>query len=363
VRLFSFISDSGTRDMAVDLGTANTLVYVQGRGIVLLEPSVVAMDSITGSVHAVGLEAKRMIGRTPATISATRPLRHGVIADFEVTEEMLRYFIRKAHQSRFAHPRVVMCVPSGVTEVEKRAVVEACLSAGARDVHLIEEVIAAAIGSGLDIAEPAGNAVIDIGGGTSEVAVISLGGIVVSESLRVGGYELDEAIMSFCRREHQLAIGQQAAEDVKLEIGSAWPLEQELETEIRGRDLVNGLPKAVTLGSEEVRMALEEPLSAIIDAVKGTLEQTPPELAADIAQRGLMLAGGGSLLKGFDKRLSHETLMPAYLAESPLTCVAEGAGRSLDEIRMLDRGGSRRAKGRRARSRGRSGPSVLSRLG
>jgi rod shape-determining protein MreB len=362
MRLFSLISDSGTRDMAVDLGTANTLVYVQGRGIVLLEPSVVAIDSLNGNVHAVGLDAKRMIGRTPATISATRPLRHGVIADFEVTEQMLRYFIRKAHQSRFAHPRVVMCVPSGVTDVEKRAVVEACLSAGARDVQLIEEVIAAAIGSGLNIAEPTGNAVVDIGGGTSEVAVISLGGIVVSESLRVGGYELDEAIMSFARREHQLAIGQQAAEDVKLEIGSAWPLEEELETEIRGRDLVTGLPKAVTLGSEEVRRALEEPLSAIIEAVKGTLEQTPPELAADIAQRGLMLAGGGALLRGFDERLRSETLMPAYLAESPLTCVAEGAGRSLDEFRLLNRGGPRKPRGRRARARDRSGPTVISRL-
>jgi rod shape-determining protein MreB len=362
VRLFSFISDSSTRDIAVDLGTANTLVYVQGRGIVLLEPSVVAVDSMTGSVHAVGLDAKRMIGRTPATISATRPLRHGVIADFEVTEEMLRYFIRKAHQSRFAHPRVVMCVPSGVTDVEKRAVVEACLSAGARRVHLIEEVIAAAIGSGISIAEPTGNAVVDVGGGTSEVAVISLGGIVVSESLRVGGYELDEAIMSYARREHQLAIGQQAAEAVKIEIGSAWPLEQELETEIRGRDLVTGLPKAVALNSEDVRGALEEPLSAIIEAVKGTLEQTPPELAADIAERGLMLAGGGSLLRGFDERLREETQMPTMLAESPLTCVAEGAGHSLDEVRRLDRNGPPRSRGRRGRARDRSGPTMLTRI-
>ena len=362
MRLFSFISDSSTRDIAVDLGTANTLVYVQGRGIVLLEPSVVAVDSMTGSVHAVGLDAKRMIGRTPATISATRPLRHGVIADFEVTEEMLRYFIRKAHQSRFAHPRVVMCVPSGVTDVEKRAVVEACLSAGARHVHLIEEVIAAAIGSAMLIPEPTGNAVVDVGGGTSEVAVISLGGIVVSESLRVGGYELDEAIMSYARREHQLAIGQQAAEAVKIEIGSAWPLEQELETEIRGRDLVTGLPKAVALKSEDVRVALEEPLSAIIDAVRGTLEQTPPELAADIAERGLMLAGGGSLLRGFDERLRDETQMPTMLAESPLTCVAEGAGRSLDEVRRLDRNGPRRSRGRRGRARNRSGPTMLSRI-
>jgi rod shape-determining protein MreB len=255
-----------------------------------------------------------------------------------------------------------MCVPSGVTDVEKRAVVEACLSAGARHVHLIEEVIAAAIGSGINIAEPTGNAVVDVGGGTSEVAVISLGGIVVSESLRVGGYELDEAIMSYARREHQLAIGQQAAEAVKIEIGSAWPLEQELETEIRGRDLVTGLPKAVALKSEDVRVALEEPLSAIIDAVRGTLEQTPPELAADIAERGLMLAGGGSLLRGFDERLRDETQMPTMLAESPLTCVAEGAGRSLDEVRRLDRNGPRRSRGRRGRARNRSGPTMLSRI-
>jgi rod shape-determining protein MreB len=361
VGLLSYISDSANRQMAIDLGTANTLVYMRGRGIVLLEPSVVAVDSISGSVHAVGLDAKRMIGRTPATISATRPLRHGVIADFEVTEQMLRYFIRKVQESRFVHPFVVMCVPSGVTDVEKRAVVEACQSAGAREVHLIEETIAAAIGSGLNIAEPAGNAVVDIGGGTSEVAVISLGGIVVSESLRIGGYEFDEAIMHYARREHQLAFGQQAAEHLKLEIGSAWPLDQELEAEVKGRDLVTGLPKAVTLKSEEIRIALEEPMRMIIDAVRATLEQTPPELASDIADRGLMLAGGGSLLRGFDQRLRHETEMPTYLAESPLTCVAVGAGRSLDELRRLDRNGSRRSIGR-SRGRGRSRPTVLSRL-
>jgi rod shape-determining protein MreB len=321
--------------MAVDLGTANTLVYVRGRGIVLLEPSVVAIDSYSGRVHAVGLEAKRMIGRTPATITAIRPLRHGVIADFDVTEQMLRYFIRKVNQSRFAHPRVVMCVPSGVTDVEKRAVVEACGGAGARQVRLIEEPIAAAIGSGLPIAEPRGNLVIDVGGGTSEVAVISLGGIVESESLRIGGYELDEAIMGYVRRHHQLAIGQQTAEEVKLEIGSAWQLDEELEKEIRGRDLVSGLPKTVTLKSDEIRGALEEPLRAIIECVKETLERTPPELSADIAERGLMLAGGGSLLQGFDQRLHSETEMPTYLADSPLTCVAVGAGQSLEEFEAL----------------------------
>jgi rod shape-determining protein MreB and related proteins len=360
VGFLSSLGDSAGRQMAVDLGTANTLVYVRGRGIVLHEPSVVAIDSLSGEVHAVGLDAKRMIGRTPATISATRPLRHGVIADFEVTEQMLRYFIRKVHESRFAHPYVVMCVPSGVTDVEKRAVVEACQSAGAREVQLIEETIAAAIGSGLNIAEPTGNAVVDIGGGTSEVAVISLGGIVVSESLRIGGYEFDEAIMHYARREHQLAIGQQAAEHLKLEIGSAWPLEQELQSEVKGRDLSTGLPKAITLRSQEVREALEEPLHLIIDAVKATLEQTPPELAADIADRGLMLAGGGSLLRGFDQRLHEETQMPTYLAESPLTCVAVGAGRSLEEFRILTR--NRGRKSRRSRRFSRTGQnSVLSR--
>jgi rod shape-determining protein MreB len=345
--VLSFLSDGNSRDMAVDLGTANTLVFVRGRGIVLLEPSVVAVDSNSGMVHAVGAEAKQMIGRTPATISATRPLRHGVIADFEVTEQMLRYFIRKVNRNRFSHPRVVLCVPSGVTDVEKRAVVEACESAGARRVYLIEEPIAAAIGSGLQIAEPSGHAVVDIGGGTSEVAVISLGGIVVAESLRIGGYELDEAIMSHVKRAHGLAIGQQTAEDVKLQVGSAWPLEQEGETEIRGRDLVSGLPKAVVLKSEEIRGALEEPLSAIIDVVKSTLERTPPELAADISQRGLLLAGGGSLLRGFDQRLTHETHMPCGLADSPLTCVAVGAGQSLEEVPAL--GAARAGLGKRRR--------------
>jgi len=286
-----------------------------------------------------------MIGRTPATISATRPLRHGVIADFEVTEEMLRYFIRKAYQARFAHPRVVLCVPSGVTDVEKRAVEEACQSAGARQVHLIEECVAAAIGSGLPIEEPTGHLVVDVGGGTSEVALISLGGIVISESLRIGGYELDEAITSYVRREHQLAIGQQTAENVKFAIGSAWPLEDELETEIRGRDLVSGLPKTVTLTSGEVRAALEEPLRAIIAVVKDTLENTPPELAADVADRGIALAGGGTLLRGFDERLRNETQIPAVLVESPLTCVAVGAGRSLEEFPALARSGAARGRG------------------
>ena len=337
--------------MAIDLGTANTLVYVRGRGIVLSEPSVVAVDSNTGSVHAVGAEAKRMIGRTPASISATRPLRHGVIADFEVTEAMLRYFIRKAHQSRFTHPRVVMCVPSGVTDVEKRAVEEACTSAGARQVQLIEECIAAAIGADLAIDQPAGHLVVDVGGGTSEVAVLSLGGIVLSESLRTGGYELDEAITAYVRHKYQLAIGQQTAEDVKLAIGSAWPLDEELETEIRGRDFVSGLPKTVVLASQEVRAAIAEPLQTIVEVVKDTLERTPPELAADICVSGIALAGGGSLLRGFAQRLWQETQIPAQLVDSPLTCVAIGAGRSLEEFPTLARRTASVQGRRRPRSR------------
>src|SRR5204863_76844 len=269
--VFSYLTGFGGRDMAVDLGTANTLVYVRGRGIVLSEPSVVAIDSRTSEVHAVGLEAKRMLGRTPGTIQAIRPLKDGVIADFDVTEQMLRHFIQKVHQNRWAHPRVVVCVPSGVTGVEKRAVEEACLSAGARQAYLIEEPLAAAIGAGLPVGEPTGNMVVDIGGGTSEVAVISLGGIVVSQSIRIGGDELDEAIINYVKREYKLMIGQQTAEEVKLEIGSAFPLSEEVQAEIRGRDLVSGLPKTIVLTSEEVRMALEEPLQAIIDAVKEAL--------------------------------------------------------------------------------------------
>ncbi|MGH3074052.1 MAG: rod shape-determining protein, partial [Gaiellales bacterium] len=280
----------GGRDMAVDLGTANTLVYVRGRGIVLSEPSVVAIDQRTGEVHAVGIEAKRMLGRTPGNISAIRPLKDGVIADFDVTEQMLRHFIQKVHQNRFAHPRVVVCVPSGVTGVEKRAVEEATYSAGARQAYLIEEPMAAAIGAGLPVSEPTGNMIVDIGGGTTEVAVISLGGIVVSQSIRVGGDELDEAIIEHVKREYKLMIGSQTAEEVKLEIGSAYELPEEVEAEIRGRDLVTGLPKTVVLSASEVRHALDVPLTQIIDAVKQTLDKTPPELASDIMDRGIVLA-------------------------------------------------------------------------
>jgi rod shape-determining protein MreB and related proteins len=327
----------GGRDMAVDLGTANTLVYVRGRGIVLSEPSVVAVDSTTGEVHAVGGEAKRMLGRTPGSIQAIRPLKDGVIADFEVTEEMLRHFIQRVHQNRFAHPRVVVCVPSGVTGVEKRAVEEACLSAGARQAYLIEEPMAAAIGAGLPVAEPTGSMVLDVGGGTSEVAVISLGGIVVSESIRVGGDEMDEAIVNHCKHEHKILIGQQTAEEVKLEIGSASDLPEEVTTEIRGRDMVTGLPRTILLTSTEIRLAVEEPVSQIVSAVKDTLDRTPPELAGDIMDRGITLAGGGALLQGMDERMRAECQMPAQLTESPLTCVAVGSGRSLEEFEVIHR--------------------------
>jgi rod shape-determining protein MreB len=328
---------SPARDMAVDLGTANTLVYVRGRGIVVSEPSVVAVDTSTGEVHAVGAEAKQMLGRTPSTINAMRPLKDGVIADFEITESMLRYFIKRANHSRFTHPRVVVCVPSGVTGVEKRAVEEACLGAGAREAYLIEEPMAAAIGSGLPVSEPTGSLVVDIGGGTTEVAVISLGDIVVSQSVRVGGDEMDEAIMNFCKREHQLLIGHQTAEDIKHEAGSANPLAHEIEIEIRGRDLGSGLPRAVKLNSEDIRKALDDPIQQIIAAVRDTLDRTPPELAGDLMERGMTLAGGGALLHGFAERMSEECQMPARLAESPLTCVATGSGQALEEFEAIKR--------------------------
>jgi rod shape-determining protein MreB len=345
--ILSYLTGFGGRDMAVDLGTANTLVYVRGRGIVLSEPSVVAIDSQTHDVHAVGVEAKRMLGRTPGSITAIRPLKDGVIADFDVTEQMLRHFIQKVHQSRWAHPRVVVCVPSGVTGVEKRAVEEACLSAGARQAYLIEEPMAAAIGAGLPVSEPTGSMIVDIGGGTSEVAVISLGGIVTSQSTRVGGDELDEAIVNFVKREYKLMIGQQTAEEVKLEIGSAFPLKEEVQAEIRGRDLVTGLPKTIVLTNDEVHRALAEPVGQIIDSIRVTLDQTPPELASDIMDRGIMLAGGGSLLKGFPERLREETQIPTHLAESPLTCVAIGSGRSLEEFEAIHRTTQARRRRRR----------------
>jgi rod shape-determining protein MreB and related proteins len=343
--ILGYLNGFGGRDMAVDLGTANTLVYVRGRGIVLSEPSVVAIDHASGEVHAVGVEAKRMLGRTPGTISAIRPLKDGVIADFDVTEQMLRHFIQKVHQHRFAHPRVVVCVPSGVTGVEKRAVEEATRNAGARDAYLIEEPMAAAIGAGLPVSEPTGNMVVDVGGGTTEVAVISLGGIVVSVSLRLGGDEMDEAIIGHVKREYKLLIGNQTSEEIKLEVGSAFRLKEEVQAEVRGRDMLTGLPKTVIISSEEVRHALEEPVSQIVDAIKTTLDKTPPELAADIMDRGIVLAGGGALLSGLDERLRHETQMPVQLAESPLTCVAVGSGRSLELLEVMQRS-SRSSKSR-----------------
>jgi len=323
--------------MAVDLGTANTLVYVRGRGIVLSEPSVVAMDARTGEVHAVGAEAKRMLGRTPGTIVATRPLRDGVIADFDVTEQMLRHFIERVHQNRWAHPRVVVCVPSGVTGVERRAVEEATITAGARAAFLIEEPMAAAIGAGLPVSEPTGSMIVDIGGGTSEVAVISLGGIVTAQSVRIGGDELDEAIIDFVKKKHKLMIGGQTAEELKLEIGSAFDTGEDEQAEIRGRDLEAGLPKTVVVSSVEVREAIAAPVEAILDAIKATLDRTPPELSSDVMDRGIMLAGGGSLLRGLPERIREETQMPVHLAESPLTCVAVGSGRSLEEFETLHR--------------------------
>jgi rod shape-determining protein MreB and related proteins len=329
--------------MAIDLGTANTLVYVGGRGIVVSEPSVVASDVNTGEVHAVGTEAERMIGRTPATISATRPLRHGVIADFDVTEEMLRYFIRKVLDRRRAHPRLIVCAPSGVTEVEKRAVEEASLAAGARRVHLIEEPIAAAIGAGLAIEEPVGRLVVDVGGGTSEMAVISLGGIVLFRSVRVGGYEMDEAITSYLRNAHKLAIGTITAETIKIAIGSAIPLYPEETFAVKGRHLLTGLPTAVMLTSEEVRAAINPPLREILQAIRDTLEETPPELSSDIARDGILLAGGGTLVRGFPELVAAETGMPVSRAESPLTCVAFGSGRALEHFDSLS------AKSRRRR--------------
>jgi rod shape-determining protein MreB and related proteins len=336
MRMFDSFMNIFGRDMAVDLGTANTLVYVRGRGIVLNEPSVVAMDKTTGAVLAVGLEAKRMIGRTPGNIVAIRPLKDGVIADFDVTERMLRYFIQRVHKRRFlARPRVIVGVPSGITGVEQRAVEEATEQAGARSAHLIEEPMAAAIGSDLPIHEPSGNMVVDIGGGTTEVAVISLGGIVAAESIRVGGDELDEAIIAYMKREHNLMLGERTSEELKIEIGSAYPLNQEEQAEVRGRDLVTGLPKVLVISSQEIRAAIEEPVAAIIEAVKGTLDKTPPELSSDIMDRGIVLTGGGALLRGLDERLRQETGMPVHIAEQPLNCVAVGAGRCLDEFDSL----------------------------
>jgi len=340
------------RDLAVDLGTANTVVYVRHEGIILFEPSVIAIDDTTGKVHAVGNDAKRMIGRTPAAIRAVRPLRNGVIADFDVTEQMLRRFLGKANGHRAIHRRVVLCVPSGITDVEERAVKEATLTAGAREADLIEEPMAGAIGAGLPVGEPSGNMVVDIGGGTTEVAVISLGGIVVSRSLRVGGYEMDEAIVRYVRDHHRLLIGQERAEDVKIEVGSAIEIGEIPDTEVSGRDLVVGGLRRVRITADETREALQRPVSQIVDVVKQTLEATPPELAADITNRGIVLVGGGSLLRGLDELMRLETHLPVYLSESALTCVATGAGHSLEELPVIRRPAQlRRMRPRRRRWR------------
>ncbi len=329
--LFAFAG----QDMAIDLGTANTLVYVRGGGIVLNEPSVVAINSKNNRALAVGMEAKRMIGRTPSHIRAIRPLRDGVIADFEITEMMLRYFIQKVHRRKWARPRIVVCVPSGITPVERRAVEEAAYQAGARRAYTIEEPMAAAIGSGLPIHEPSGSMVVDIGGGTTEVAVISLGGIVVSRSIRVGGDELDEAIIEWVKKEYNLLLGERTAEQLKMAIGSAYPFAREPAAEVRGRDLVTGLPKNVMLSAAEVREAIEEPVQAVVDAVKYTLDKTPPELASDLMERGIMITGGGALLRGLDERLAYETGMPMVTAGHPLQSVATGSGRCLEEFELL----------------------------
>ena len=321
------------RDLAIDLGTANTLIYVRGHGIVLDEPSVVAINVNDGKPVAVGLEAKRMIGRTPNHIRAIRPLKDGVIADFEVCEKMLRYFIQRVHASKWNKPRMVICVPSGITGVEQRAVQDAAEYAGARKpVHIIEEPMAAAIGANLPVHEPSGNMIVDIGGGTTEVAVISLGGIVTAQSVRVAGDELDDAVLQYVKKEFSLAIGDRTAEEIKIQMGSAWPLEEELTADIRGRDLISGLPRTIQVTTEHVREALAEPVAAIIDAVKTTLDKTPPELAADIMEDGITITGGGALLGGLDERLAHETGMPIRVADEPLYSVVIGSGRALENI-------------------------------
>ncbi|MEU7691675.1 rod shape-determining protein [Microbispora hainanensis] len=324
------------RDMAVDLGTANTLVYVRGRGIVLNEPSVVAINVTTGNIVAVGIEAKRMIGRTPGNIVAIRPLRDGVIADFDVTERMLRYFIQKIHKRRhFVRPRIIVAVPSGITAVEQRAVKEAGYQAGARRVYIIEEPMAAAIGAGLPVHEPTGNMVVDIGGGTTEVAIISMGGIVTSQSIRVGGDELDHAVIAFAKKEYSLMLGERTAEEVKIAVGSACVTGEDFHAEVRGRDLVSGLPKTVVISAEEIRRSIAEPVNAIVDAVKSTLDKCPPELSGDLMDRGIAVTGGGALLRGMVDRLREETGMPVHLAENALDSVALGSGRCVEDFEAL----------------------------
>ncbi len=334
--MFGRLLGAISSDIGIDLGTANTLVYVRDRGIVLREPSVVAIQSGTSRVLAVGEEAKRMLGRTPGSIVAVRPLKAGVIADFEITEAMLRYFIRKVHnRNKMVRPRVIVAVPSGITEVEKRAVKDSASHAGAREVYLIEEPMAAAIGVGLPVQEPAGNMIVDIGGGTTEVALISLAGIVFSRSVRVGGDEMDEAIVQHMKRVYNLMIGERTAEEIKIAVGSAYPSGEETTVEVKGRDLVAGLPKTLTITSDEIRDALQEPVSTIVDAVRITLERCPPELSADLVDRGLVLAGGGALLSGMDTLIAEQTGLPVHVADDPLSAVAEGTGVVLNELNFL----------------------------
>jgi rod shape-determining protein MreB len=336
--VFSRITNFLTNDVAIDLGTANTLVFVKGNGIVLNEPSVVAVDQGNRKIYAVGIEAKQMLGKTPDHISAVRPMKDGVIADFQITEMMLREFIRKSQKKKlFIRPRIVIAVPSGITEVEKRAVRDSAEHAGAREVFLIAEPIAAAIGVGLPVDKPSGNMIIDIGGGTTEIAVIALDGIVANSSIRVGGDELDEAIVNYVKRTYNLLIGEQTAELIKIKIGTAIKLDKPLEMEVKGRDLVAGIPKNLKLTSEEIRDAISEPISQIVEALKSALEQTPPELAADIVDRGIVMTGGGALLRGLDVLLKEETNLPINVVDDPLLCVVLGAGKVLDNVHLYDR--------------------------
>lgn len=335
-RAVNYVLGLFSNDMGIDLGTATTLVFVKGEGVVLCEPSVVAIERGTSHVLAVGEEAKRMLGRTPGNIIAIRPMKDGVISDFEITEAMLRYFIKKVHHRKvLVRPRIVIAIPSGITEVEKRAVKDSAERAGAREVFLIEEPIAAAIGVGLPIQEPVGNMIIDIGGGTTEIAVISLCGTVFSRSIRIGGDEMNEAIIEYLKKTYNLMVGERTSEDIKIKIGSAYPLEEEMSMEVKGRDLVAGLPKTVTITSEEIRESLQEPLRAILESIKISLERTPPELAADLIDHGIVMAGGGSLLKGLDKLISEETGLPVHVTDDPVTAVANGTGIVLSEIQYL----------------------------
>jgi rod shape-determining protein MreB and related proteins len=332
--IFSIFSN----DLAIDLGTANTLVYARGRGIVVNEPSIVAINKLTNKVEAVGHEAKEMLGRTPGSIVAIKPMKDGVIADFDVTEEMLKYFIKKAHnRNHLLSPRIVICIPSEITQVEKRAVRESALRAKASEVYLVEEAMAAAIGAGLPITEPSGNMIIDIGGGTSDIAVISLSGIVYSRSVRVAGNEMDEAIIQYIKRRHNLLIGERTAEQIKIQIGSAAPLKEKLTMEIKGRNLIEGIPKTVTISDDEIREALLDSIATIVNAVRVALERTPPELSADIVDKGIVLTGGGALLKHLDTRIKEETGLPVYLAEDPLSSVVLGVGKMLDDMALLRR--------------------------